>query len=155
MPRVPIRASGPSHLRRAVRPHTPGRRGRIALRGVCWLLISLDNPANPVLRLRQAVYRRVGRLGGLIPFYMGCTLSRARLVAALEEVGFETLESRYVVHVPRVAGLWLCEWAARSGRPRLGRGLRLLFDRLERLLRRLPTRAWTGYFVAVDCARRG
>ncbi len=119
------------------------------------LLISLDNPANPVLWLRRALVRRIGRLGGLIPFYMGCTLSRGRLVAALEDAGFDALESRYIVHVPRLAGLWVCEWAARSGRPRLGRGLCLLFDRLERLLRRLPTRAWTGYFVAVDCARRG
>jgi SAM-dependent methyltransferase len=119
------------------------------------LLVSLDNPANPILWLRQLLYRRLGRLGGLIPFYMGCTLSRARLVAALEDASFEVLDSRYVIHVPRVAGLWLCEWAARSGRPRLGRGLCLLFDRLELLMRRLPTRAWTGYFVAVDCARRG
>jgi SAM-dependent methyltransferase len=119
------------------------------------LLVSLDNPANPIIRLRQLLHRRSGRIGGLIPFYMGCTLSRDRLVAALEAAGFEALESRYLVHVPRVGGLWLCEWAARSARPRLGRGLRLLFARLERLLSRLPTRAWTGYFVAVDCARRG
>jgi SAM-dependent methyltransferase len=119
------------------------------------LLVSLDNPANPILRLRQLLHRRSGRIGGLIPFYMGCTLSRAQLVAALEEAGFDALESQYLVHVPRVGGLWLCEWAARSGRPRLGRDLRLLFARLEQLLRRLPTRAWTGYFVAVDCVRRG
>ena len=118
------------------------------------LLVSLDNPANPIIRVRQLVHRLSGRMGGLIPFYMGCTLSRDELVAALEEAGFETLESRYLLHVPRLGGLWLCEWAARSGRPRLGRVLRRLFERLERLLGRLPTRAWTGYFVAVDCARR-
>jgi SAM-dependent methyltransferase len=118
------------------------------------LLISLDNAANPILRLRQVLHRRMGSVGGVIPFPMGRTLSRARLADALEDAGFEVLGSRYVLHAPRIVGLWLGEWAARTGSERVGRGLRALFNALERVLRRLPTRSWTAYFVAVDCTRR-
>jgi SAM-dependent methyltransferase len=119
------------------------------------LLLTLDNRWNPLLRVRNRLYRRRGRVSGLIPFAMGCTLARARLVDALEAAGFEVLDSRYVVHTPRVIGLWLGEWAARAGRARDGDRLRTLFNVLERMLRRLPTAVWTGHFVAVDCVRRG
>jgi SAM-dependent methyltransferase len=118
------------------------------------LLISLDNPVNPMIRVRQALYRRTGRIGGLIPFRMGPTLSRPRLVDALEQAGFEVQDSRYLLHVPRILGLWLGEWAARSGGDRVGRSLRALFSALDRRLRRLPTRSWTGHFVAAHCLRR-
>lgn len=117
------------------------------------LLITLDNPANPVLRLRQLLYRRMGRTGGLIPFHMGHTISRVRLVRELEAAGFEVLESHYVLHAPRILGLWLADWVARSSRQEVGRGLRVLFNRLERLICKLPTSPWTGHFVAVDARR--
>jgi len=119
------------------------------------LLLTLDNPWNPLLRVRNRLYRRRGRVSGLIPFAMGCTLSRERLVDALGAAGFEVLDSRYVLHTPRVIGLWLGEWAARAGRPHDGARLRTLFNGLERILRHLPTAPLTGCFVAVDCVRRG
>jgi SAM-dependent methyltransferase len=119
------------------------------------LLLTLDNAWNPFLRVRNRLYRRRGRLSGLIPFAMGCTLSRERLVYALEVAGFDVLDSRYVVHTPRVIGLWLGEWAARAGHPRVGGRLAAFFNVLERILCRLPTAGWTGHFVAVDCVRRG
>ncbi|MGH7820827.1 MAG: class I SAM-dependent methyltransferase, partial [Candidatus Binatia bacterium] len=112
------------------------------------LLIALDNPANPLLWIRQALYRRVGRIGGLIPFPMGLTLSRRRLVDALEQAGFAVMDSRYLLHGPRIVGLWLGEWAARSGGGRPASALRASFSGLDRLLGRLPTRPWTAHFVA-------
>jgi len=119
------------------------------------LLLTLDNPRNPILRVRHRLYRRSGRVGGLIPFAMGATLERGRLVDTLDLAGFEVLDSRHVVHTPRVMGLWLGEWAARTGRARAGDRLVTVFDVIERGLRRLPTAPWTGHFVAVDCVRRG
>ncbi len=117
------------------------------------LLVTLDNPANPMLRLRQAVYRISGPLGGLIPFRMGRTLSRTRLVAVLERVGFQVHKSGYLLHAPRVLGLWLGEWAARRGKHSLARRLRATFGWAERVAARLPTRRWTGHFVVADCRR--
>jgi SAM-dependent methyltransferase len=124
-----------------------------ALRPGGRLLVTLDNPANPVIRARQMIFRLTGPMGGVIPFPMGKTLSRARLVAFLERVGFEVLDSGYLVHTPRILGLWLAEFAARAGRPRLAGRLRAAYGRIERIARALPTRRFSAHFVAVDCRR--
>jgi len=116
-------------------------------------VITLDNPANPVLRVRQAIYSLRGPMSGLIPFPIGRTMSSRRLVATLEREGFRVYESGYAVHAPRLLGLWLGEWAARRGRLRFATSLRRVFGTAERLLGRLPTRRWTGHFVIADCRR--
>ncbi len=118
------------------------------------LLVTLDNVANPVLRARHVIHALTGRIGGLIPFRMGRTLSRRRLVAALERSGFVVTTSAYAIHAPRIVGLWLGEWAARRGDVRLAERLRRAFGRLERVGERLPLRRWTGHFVVADCRRR-
>lgn len=119
------------------------------------LLVTLDNPANPLLAARRVVHRLLGPVGGLIPFPMGRTLSRRRLVAALEQAGFEVLRSGTLVHAPRILGLWLGEWAARRGHSRLGHWLRGAFASIERLAGALPSRGFTGHFVAADCRSLG
>lgn len=117
------------------------------------LLVTLDNPHNPLLLARRVLHRLAGPVGGLIPFPMGRTLSRARLRAVLEREGFVVVASGYLLHTPRVVGLWAAEWAARRGLDRLGRRLRTLFGVAERLLGALPTRGLTGHFVFADCRR--
>src|SRR6267378_1000379 len=117
------------------------------------LLLALDNPSNPILRARRLVHWVTGPLGGLIPFAMGRTLSQRRLVATLRREGFEVLHADFLLHTPRIAALWLGEWAARGRRDCLAGWLVSLFGRLERALAPLPTRRWTGHFVIVDCRR--
>ncbi len=116
-------------------------------------LITLDNPANPILRVRHAIHSLLGPVSGLIPFPIGRTISRGRLVSRLEQKGFRVYESGYAVHTPRLLGLWLGEWAARRGRLRLATSLRRVFGNAEWVLGRLPTRRWTGHFVVADCRR--
>lgn len=115
------------------------------------LLLTLDNPRNPILRVRQLVHGFTGKVAGLIPFRMGHTLSRRALVDALERAGFIVSESGYLVHAPRLFALWAGEWAARrhdaASASRLGR----LFRAMERRARHAPTRRWTGHFVFADC----
>lgn len=115
------------------------------------LVVTLDNPENPVLAVRRAVYAVAGRVGGVIPFAMGRTLSRRALVAALGRAGFTTIESAYVLHTPRIVALWLAEWAARAHLGRLGRVLEGAFRMLERVLGGLPTRRWTAHFIVAEC----
>jgi SAM-dependent methyltransferase len=119
------------------------------------LLITLDNPTNLVLRLRQLIHHLTGPLGGLIPFPMGRTMPARRLVSLLERQGFHVLESGYLLHAPRLLGLWIGEWAARCGFRQLGDWLRRLFGTAEVVLSHLPTRRWTGHFVVADCRRCG
>lgn len=117
------------------------------------LLITLDNPANPLLRLRGAIYRRTGAVGGVIPFPMGRSLSRRALADVVAEAGLQVLESGYLLHGPRVVGLWLGEWAARGGHSGAARALRTLLGRFDRVAAALPTRPWSGHFVVADCYR--
>jgi len=117
------------------------------------LLITLDNPANPLLRLRGVVYRRTGPVSGIIPFPIGCSLSRRALADVVAEAGLQVLESGYLLHSPRVVGLWAGEWAARGGHSRAARTLRTLFGRVDRVAAALPSRRWTGHFVVADCYR--
>jgi len=117
------------------------------------LLITLDNPANPVLGVRRAVHGLVGPLGGLIPFPMGRTLSRARLVAALDAVGFDVLDSGYVAHAPRVIGLWLGEWAARRGTAAGASRLERWLVRCDRALALPGLRRLSAQFVVAHARR--
>ncbi|MBI3768478.1 MAG: class I SAM-dependent methyltransferase [Deltaproteobacteria bacterium] len=118
------------------------------------LLVTLDNPANPILRIRQLVYRIAGSIRGVIPFRMGHTLYQPALVTALEQAGFDVMESGYMIHVPRVLGLWTGEWAARRGSDRAASRLVAVFRWMERAAGALPTRRWTGHFIFADCRRR-
>jgi SAM-dependent methyltransferase len=119
------------------------------------LLVALDNPTNPVLRLREAVYGLAGPIGGVIPFPMGRTLSRAGLVTMLEAVGFEVLDSGYLVHAPRIVGLWLGEWAARWGRHAAAARIERWLGRVDRAFARSPFRRWSAQFVVAHARRPG
>ncbi len=115
------------------------------------LLLTLDNPTNPVLRLRRLVHALTGKVAGLIPFRMGHTLSRRALVGAVGRAGFEVNESGYLVHAPRILALWAGEWAARRRDAATAERLGAVFRGLERRVRHAPTGRWTGHFVFADC----
>jgi hypothetical protein len=84
---------------------------------------------------------------------MGHTLSRAELVAALRSVGFDVPDSGYVVHAPRLVGLWLGEWAARLG-PRTGPSrLERWLGRCDRALALPVLRRWSAQFVVAHARR--
>jgi SAM-dependent methyltransferase len=118
------------------------------------LLVTFDNPANPILRLRRLVYALTGSIRGVIPFRMGLTLSRRDLVAALDRAGLDVQESGYLVHAPRLIALWLGEWAAQRGSAGVARRLTRVLSAIEALARRWPTRRWTAHFIFADCRPR-
>lgn len=109
------------------------------------LLVTLDNPRNPILALRSrgtGLWRRLG----LMPYEMGVSLGAVDLTRALEATGFDVVRTGAAQHVPRLLLVAL----GRLARPPL-------IDaavRLERL-DRLPTRYWTGQFVCALARRTG
>jgi SAM-dependent methyltransferase len=99
-------------------------------------IVTLDNPWNPLVALRNALpFRPLA----LVPYYVGATLGPRGLRAALERAGFVVEELAAVMHAPRLA--------ARVVRPPLR--LLLAAERLERW----PTRFVTGQFVAARARR--
>jgi len=116
------------------------------------LIITLDNPWNPVVLLRNKLPYRLLKSLGVIPFFMGVTLSRPELVRALESNGFGVRDSTAIVHSPRILAIWTGRVLGRIG---LG-GIRAVFHRLLwafECLEGLPTRCLTGYYVAVKARK--
>jgi SAM-dependent methyltransferase len=112
------------------------------------LLISLDNPRNPLYHLLRWFSRR-----GCTPFRLGQTVSLRSLTRMLSERGFQIEETHYLIHNPRgiSTALFL---ALRKAFGRFAslpiRGLLGVFA----VLGRLSSRSLTGCFLAVSAIRQ-
>ena len=117
------------------------------------LILTLDNPANPAIRLRNALPFELLNRVGLVPYFVGETLDVSRAAALLDSLGFRVVGSTAVLHCPRalaIAALNLTRHLPGAVWPeRLARGL-MWFERLERW----PTRQYTGYYVALAAEPR-
>lgn len=113
--------------------------GRVTVRGGI-LVVSLDNLANPLVALRNALPFPWMQRVGLVPHYVGASCRPRELEQLLRAEGFDVQATTAVMHVPRVLVL-----AA-------GRGLDTLlgFERAARW----PSRFLTGQFVAARAVKR-
>lgn len=105
------------------------------------LAITLDNLSNPYVRLRNGLGWGLLSRSGLVPYFVGATMTRKQLGDALGANGFRVVQSTAIMHVPRVVMVPLAE---RVGPERLKTAL----ARFEGL-RRWPTRYRTGLFLAM------
>ena len=111
------------------------------------LLISLDNPRNPLYHALRWASRR-----GWTPFRLGQTASRTALIRLLEARGLRVESTCYLIHNPRLLSTALFL----SLRKTLGRHAEMPIRALLRLFAlsgRLPIRGFTGCFVAI-CATK-
>ncbi len=118
---------------------------RRVLRPGAALLLTLDNPRNPLIRLRNALPRVVARRTGLVPFAVGATLDATDGRRRLEAAGFEVAAVEHLLHAPHVVGTRLAAWGWYERRVLPG------FARLA------ETRAapWSGHYVAFLARRTG
>jgi SAM-dependent methyltransferase len=111
------------------------------------LLVTLDNPSNPLYLTFRAV---VGWTG--LSFSLGKTLPLGKLLAILERAGLEVQSADWLIHNPRFVSTLLFLALRRTLGPRADGAILWLLDVFSRLSR-LPTRGFTGAFVAA-CARK-
>jgi SAM-dependent methyltransferase len=116
-----------------------------------WLLLSLDNLANPLIAIRNRAPGALRRLG-LIPYFVGATYRPAQLNRALVEAGFAVEATAAAMHCPRVlavAGSSMIEKTLGSRSQE--RWLRALgaFESFSRL----PTRFLTGHFITAKARK--
>jgi hypothetical protein len=117
------------------------------------LVITLDNPSNPVVFLRNLLPYRLLRFFGFIPFYMGVTLSESELIYILKSSGFVVHDNTAIVHSPRILAIWTGYILDRIGTGKA----KVYFHRLLRIFERLekyPISYLTGYFVAAKAVKR-
>lgn len=108
------------------------------------LLITLDNPLNPLVAARNAMPGGAARRLRGVPYGAGWTCGPRALRELLRQSGFEVAQQTAVMHAPRVLVAQLDR--RRPWRRDPGRLIARLLG-VERL-ERLPTRYLTGHFVA-------
>lgn len=111
------------------------------------LVITLDNLQNPIIRLRSVLPFAFWKRLGVVPYYVGRSLGRRGLVLALEKTGFEVIETRAIMHCPRVLAVPIAgsldKRASTRARERFLSWM-LKFENLGTW----PTRFYSGHFVA-------
>jgi SAM-dependent methyltransferase len=116
------------------------------------LILTMDNPANPLIFLRNGPLTRMLRRIGVVPYQVGVTLGPRALAKAVRGAGFAVVETTAVMHCPRVIAVAVAGYVARLPPPWQNAFLRCLAacDVLERL----PTRWLTGHYIAIRAVVR-
>lgn len=112
------------------------------------LLVTFDNPHNPVIWLRNRLPFRWLHALRLVPYYVGATYNQAEARAGLEALGFEVCGTTAVAHAPRAPAMWLAALAERLNWPPVSAALAAALDGFE-VMERWPTRYLTGYYLVV------
>lgn len=111
------------------------------------MVLTLDNRANPVVALRNALpFPLLNRLG-LLAYRVGRACGPATLRGLLAATGWKVCEMDAVLHCPRVLVMKLCSLVQRRASARARERFLRALMRFE-ALGRLPTRYLTGYYVA-------
>ncbi len=116
------------------------------------LIITMDNPVNPLIALRNLIPLGILRRMKLTPYYVGATFGPRSLQKRLKQSGFRIMEMDALLHCPRVLAVAAAYFLERIG----SRGLQNSFLRgLLRfeMLNRLPTRYLTGHYVAAQAIK--
>jgi SAM-dependent methyltransferase len=95
------------------------------------VVLTLDNPQNPLVRARNALPGPLARRTGLVPFAVGATYGLDDGADALARAGFDVLDTATLLHAPHVVGTRLARyptwehralpWFDRAAGTRLGR----------------------------------
>lgn len=113
------------------------------------LILTLDNPCNPAVALRNLLPEGWRRALRLTPYPTGRTLTPRALHAALLRAGLRPVRWTAIGHCPRLPAVWLCRWLSKVER---GAWLVRALLGLERLSRS-PFRYLTGHYVAVEAVK--
>ena len=111
-----------------------------------YLLITLDNPQNPVVWCRNLLPQRPLEVAGLVPYFMGATLAMSDLVGVLGAAGFRVLRRRHTMHAPRIFFLHLLRAIQKSPG---ASGMVLQAMLAMEAAAGFPTAARTGHYSAV------
>jgi SAM-dependent methyltransferase len=111
------------------------------------LVLTMDNPSNPILAVRNSLPYSATHRAGLVPYPVGKTHGVKTMSRLIEEAGLDITDRTAIMHAPRMAAIQALRLARGDhGGPRRTVAKTLMaFETLERL----PTRYFTGHFIAV------
>jgi SAM-dependent methyltransferase len=110
------------------------------------LILTLDNPSNPIVALRNRLpFSWLNRVR-LVPYYVGQTYGADEGRRRLEAAGFRPLAGGAILHCPRVPAVVLASLLDRLPWAWPGRAFLAVLRGFEHL-GRWPTQYRTGYYV--------
>lgn len=116
------------------------------------LLLTLDNLANPIIAIRNALpFPMLNRLG-LVPYYVGATCGPVRLLRLLLQSNFEVRAVGTLEHSPRVLTVALAGILERHASPALQTRFIEWLRGWERLST-WPGRFLTGHYITVSAIK--
>ena len=115
------------------------------------LILTLDNPANPLIWLRNGPLLGLLLRIGIVPYRVGKTLGPRPLEQAVQAAGFHVIETTAVLHCPRVVAVAIAGTVERM-RPAWRESFLRHVQAWERL-EGWPTRWLTGHYVAVHAIK--
>ncbi|MFH1153276.1 MAG: methyltransferase domain-containing protein [Pseudomonadota bacterium] len=117
------------------------------------LILTMDNPGNPAIALRNRMPHRLLKLAGIVQYKAGRTLTKEQILSLLSAMGFEVDDMMTIMHCPRAIAVALSR-IIQNHAPALSRERFLVrmmgFERIASW----PTRFFTGYFIAVRAFKR-
>lgn len=117
------------------------------------LVLTLDNIANPVIAARSILPKGLLRATGLVPYHVGKSLGPRGTVKHVTSAGFDVVEVRSFMHVPRVFAVRGCARLDATSDDSVIMSVLRRMIRWERL-GRWPTRWMTAHYVAVLAVKR-
>ena len=116
------------------------------------LLLTLDNPLNPLVWLRNGPLLKLLRGWGIVPYAVGATLGPKRLANLVRESGLEVLQTEAILHCPRVLAVWRARRL--EGRNTAAQERFLASLACWECLKQWPSRFVTGHFTAILAGKR-
>ncbi len=117
------------------------------------MIVTFDNPHNPIIWLRNRIPFTWLKRVGLVPYYVGATYNCLEARRQLEALGLTVTRVTAVAHAPRAPAIWLVLLAERLRWAWLGGLISRMLDTFE-VLERWPTRYLTGYYLAFRAEKR-
>jgi SAM-dependent methyltransferase len=117
------------------------------------LVITFDNPHNPVVWIRNRLPFGWLNRSGLVPYYVGVTYTVDEARASLERLGLKVTHVTAVVHAPRAPAIWLLTAAGRLQWAWLATFVGRLLHFCE-VFEKFPARYITGYYIALRAEKR-
>jgi SAM-dependent methyltransferase len=121
------------------------------LRGGGMLILTMDNPHHPLVRLRNTQLQQLLRPLGVVPYMVGVTLGQRELVQLLRLTGFSVQSSTAILHSPRLLAVWIAKhfesapaWQKDAFLDWLGS-----WEKLERW----PSRYFTGHYISIQACK--
>lgn len=116
------------------------------------LVITMDNLQNPLIWLRNSLPYSLLNKVGLVPYFVGHTLSGKGLSTALKRAGFVSIETRSIMHCPRVLAVPTADVLRKHAEMTTQKRYLELLLKFEGMAH-WPTAGFSGHFAAARAVK--